>query len=119
MSQLILGTSWMFLIRVNCKIGIATVELVLRVYVFHEIIYFAMLYMNYPRCGDCAFSASFISECTLMLVPLLEKVLHKESVVVEEIKELELRSRRGNLFMTEIIVELGYSHRVMHLADFR
>ena len=54
-----------------------------------------------------------------MLVPLLEKVLHKESVVVEEIKELELRSRRGNLFMTEIIVELGYSHRVMHLADFR
>ena len=95
MSQLILGTSWMFLIRVNCKIGIATVELVLRVYVFHEIIYFAMLYMNYLRCGDCAFSASFISECTLMLVPLLEKVLHKESVVVEEIKEVELRSRRA------------------------
>ena len=30
-----------------------------------------------------------------MLVPLLEKVLHKESVVVEEIKELELRSRRA------------------------
>ena len=30
-----------------------------------------------------------------MLVPLLEKVLHKESVVVEEIKEVELRSRRA------------------------
>ena len=42
-----------------------------------------------------------------MLVPLLEKVLHKESVVVR------------NFFMTEIIIELGYSHRVMHLADFR
>ena len=77
-----------------------------------------MLYMNYLRCGDCAFSASFISECTLMLVPLLEKVLHKESVVVEEIKQVELRSRRAQ-FMTEIIIELGYSHRVMHLADFR
>ena len=23
-----------------------------------------MLYMNYPRCGDCAFSASFVKECT-------------------------------------------------------
>ena len=63
--------------------------------VTHVIIYFAMLYMNYPRCGDCGFSASFISECTLMLVPLLEKVLHKESVVVEEIKEVELRSLRA------------------------
>ena len=92
MSQL--GTSWMFLIRVNCKIAIATVELVLRVIVFHVITYFAMLYMNYPRCGHCAFLANFISECTLMLVPLLEKVLHKESVVVEEIKEVKLRSRR-------------------------
>ena len=93
MSQL--GTSWMFLIRVNCKIAITTVELVLRVIVFHVITYFAMLYMNYPRCGHCAFLASFISECTLMLVPLLEKVLHKESVVVEEIKEVKLRSRRA------------------------
>ena len=24
----------------------------------------AMLYMNYPRSGDCAFSASFVRECT-------------------------------------------------------
>ena len=23
-----------------------------------------MLYMNYPPCGDCAFSASFEKECT-------------------------------------------------------
>ena len=22
-----------------------------------------MLYMNYPRCGDCVFSASFVKEC--------------------------------------------------------
>ena len=35
---------------------------------------------------------------------------HKESIVVEKIKEVGLRSRRGKLFMTEIIVELGYSH---------
>ena len=31
-------------------------------YVF--LIYVATLYMNYPRCGDCAFSASFVRECT-------------------------------------------------------
>ena len=24
----------------------------------------AMLYMSYPRCGDCAFSASLVRECT-------------------------------------------------------
>ena len=32
--------------------------------------------------------------------------VHKESVVVEEIKEVELRSGRAQLFMTEIIIEL-------------
>ena len=31
-------------------------------YVF--LVYVATLYMNYPRCGDCAFSASFVRECT-------------------------------------------------------
>ena len=28
------------------------------------LVYVAMLYMNYPRCGDCAFSANFLRECT-------------------------------------------------------
>ena len=40
----------------------------------------------------------------------VELTVHKESVVVEKIKEVELRSRRTQLFMTEIIIELGYSH---------
>ena len=31
-------------------------------YVF--LVYVAMLYMNYLRCGDCAFSASFVRQCT-------------------------------------------------------
>ena len=48
----------------------------------------------------------------------VEFTVNKESVVAEEIKEVvELRSRRAQLFMTEIIIELGYSHAVMHLAD--
>ena len=36
--------------------------------------------------------------------------VHKESVVVAKIKEVELRSRRAQLFMTKIIIELGYRH---------
>ena len=40
----------------------------------------------------------------------VELTVHKESVVVAKIKEVELRSRRAQLFMTKIIIELGYSH---------
>ena len=58
--------------------------------------YVAMLYMNYPRCGYCAFSTSFVRECTDVSYVAgegVELTVHKESVVVEEIKEVELRSR--------------------------
>ena len=40
----------------------------------------------------------------------VELTVHKESVVVEKIKEVELRSRRAQLFMKKLIIELGYSH---------
>ena len=42
----------------------------------------------------------------------VELTVHKKSVVVDKIKEVELRSRRAQLFMTEIIIdhELGHSH---------
>ena len=40
----------------------------------------------------------------------VELTVHKESVVVEKIKEVELRSHRAQLFMAEIIIELGHSH---------
>ena len=46
----------------------------------------------------------------------VELTVHKESVVVEKIKEVELRSRRAQLFMTQIIIELVSA---MYLADFR
>ena len=94
---------------------------VLRVIVFSVIIYVVMLYMNYPRCRDCAFSASFIRKFTDVSYVAgegVELTVHKQSVVVEKIKEVELRSRRAQ-FITESIIELGYTHVVMHLADFR
>jgi len=37
----------------------------------------------------------------------VELTVHKESVVVEKIKEVELRSRRAQLF--KIVIECGYS----------
>ena len=40
----------------------------------------------------------------------VELTVHKGSVLVEKIKDVELRSRYAQLFMTEIIIELGYSH---------
>ena len=57
--------------------------------------------MNYPRCGDCAFSASFVKECTDVsyVAEGVELTVHKESVVVEEIKEVELRSRCEQIYL--------------------
>ena len=46
------------------KVGVFTLTFVLHVNVFHVIIYFAVMYMNYPQCGDCALSASFVKECS-------------------------------------------------------
>ena len=40
----------------------------------------------------------------------VELTVYKESVVVKKAKEVGLRSRREQLFVTEIIIELGYSH---------
>ena len=83
-------------------------------YVF--LVYVAIMYMNYPRCWDCEFLASFIRECTVLVIVYsyvavegVELTVHKESVVAEKIKEVELRSRRAQLFMTEIVIEFGYS----------
>ena len=55
-----------------------------------------MLYMNYPRYGDRAFSARFVREGTddsYVAGEGVELTVHKDSVFVEEIKEVELRSR--------------------------
>ena len=81
-------------------------------YVF--LVYVAMLYMNYPRCGDCAFSASFVRECTdvsHLAGEGVELTVHKESVVVEEIKEVELRSRRAQFIYDRNYNRIGLQPR--------
>ena len=55
------------------------------------------------RC--CAFSASFVGECTgFSHVAGVKLTVHMESVVVEEIKEVQLRSRRA-----QFIYERNYN----------
>ena len=93
--NVVIGVIIIALLIVFCgKVGVFILIFVLRVVVFHVIIFAAMLYMNYPRCGDCAFSASFVRECTDVSYFTGELNVLKESVVVEEIKEVQLRSRR-------------------------
>ena len=49
-------------------------------------------------CGDCAFSASFVRESTDVSHVAgegVELTVHKESVVIEEIKKVELKYRRA------------------------
>ena len=69
-------------------------------------------------CGDCAFSASFVRECTDVNYVAREGVeltVQKESVFVEEIKKVGLRFRRA-----QFIYDRNYNRNaVMHLADFR
>ena len=56
-------------------------------------------------CGDCAFSASFLREFTDVSQVAgegVELTVHKESVVIEEIKEVELRSRCAQFIYNRI-----------------
>ena len=68
--------------------------------VFHVIVYIVMRYMYDARRRDFALSASFalrvsfdVSEVTTRKGN--ESIVQKENCLVEEIKEVKLRSRRG------------------------
>ena len=61
-------------------------------------------------CGYCAFSANFVRECTDVSHVAgegVELTVHKESVVVEEIQEVEMRSRRA-----QFIYDRNYNRNV-------
>ena len=68
-----------------------------------------MFYMNYPRCGDCAYSdISFIRECTdardvsYVTGEGVELTVHNKSVVVEEIKKVDVWSRRAQFILDKL-----------------
>ena len=74
-------------------------------------------FMNYPPCGDWAFSASFVRKCTDVSYVAgegVELIVHKESVVIEG----------GGTDISSCAIYLWQKlwskwHAVMHLADFR
>ena len=72
---------------------------VLGVVFFHLIVYIVTRYMSDALRRDFALSASFVLECfdgsEVTTREGNELVVQKENCVVEEIKEVELRSRRG------------------------
>ena len=69
-------------------------------------------------CGDFAIPASFVKECTdasYVAGEGLGLTGHKESVAIEEIKELEFISRRA-----QFIYDRNYNRNaVIQQADFR
>ena len=72
---------------------------VLRVVFFHLIVYIVTRYMYDALRRDFALSASFVLECfddsEVKTREGNELVVEKENCIVEEIKEVELRFRRG------------------------
>ena len=81
------------------RVTVNVLVFVLRVVFFHIIVYIVTRYMYDAVRRDFALSASFVLECfdgsEVTTREGNELVVQKENCVVEEIKEVELRSRRG------------------------
>ena len=80
------------------RVTVNVLVFVLRVVFFHLIVYIVTRYMYDAVRRDFALSASFVLECfdgsEVTTREGNELVVQKENCVVEEIKEVELRSRR-------------------------
>ena len=92
---------------------------VLRFVLFHLIVYIAKRYAYYAGRRDFAVSASFVLECfdgsEVTTRKGNELVVEKENCVVEEIKEVELRSRRGKFIYNGTYNSLGLN-KVSHFS---
>ena len=81
------------------RVTVNALVFVLRVVFFHLIVYIETRYMYDAVRRDFALSASFVLECfdgsEVTTREGNELVVQKENCVVEELKEVELRSRRG------------------------
>ena len=97
--------------------------------VFHLLVYIVTRYMYDAVRRDFALSASFVLECfdgsEVTTREGNELVVQKENCVMEEIKEVELRSRRGKFINNRTYNSVGLnkvSHfldAIVHLADYR
>ena len=92
---------------------------VLRFVLFHLILYIANRYMYDAGCPDFAVSASFVLECfdgsEVTTRKGNEVVIENENCIVEEIKEVELRSRLGK-FIYNRTYNSGGLNNVRHFS---
>ena len=90
----------LFIISISLsRVTVNVLVFVLRVVFFHLIVYIVTRYLYDAVRRDFALSASFVLECfdgsEVTTREGNELVVQGENCVVEEIKEVELRSRRG------------------------
>ena len=99
------------------RVTVNVLVFVLRVVFFHLIVYIVTRYMYDAVRRDFALSASFVSECSddseLTTREGNDLVVQKENCVVEEIKEAELRSRRGKFIYNRTCNSVGLN-KVSH-----
>ena len=111
------------------RVTVNVLVFVLRVVFFHLIVYVVTRYMYDAVRRDFALSASFVLECfdgsEVTTREGNELVVQKENCVVEEIKEVELRSRRGKFIYNRTYNPVGlkmvshFSRCGRAIADYR
>ena len=101
------------------RVTVNVLVFVLRVVFFHLIVYIVTRYMYDAVRRDFALSASFVLERfdggEVTTREGNELVVQKENCVVEEIKEVELRSRRGKFIYNRTYNSVGLN-KVSHLS---
>ena len=93
------------------RVTVNVLVFVFRLAFFHLIVYIVTRYMYDTVRPDFALSASFVLECfdgsEVTTREGNELVVQKENCVVEEIKEVELRSRRGKCIYNRTYNSVG------------
>ena len=107
----------LFIISILLSVSRVTVNVlvfVLRVVFFHIIVYIVTRYMYDAVRRDFALSARFVLECSdgseVTTRGGNELVVQKENCVVEEITEVELRSRRGRFIYNRTYNSVGLNN---------
>ena len=96
------------------RVTVNVLVFVLRVVFFHIIVYIVTRYMYDAVRRDFALSASSVLECSdgseVTTREGNELVVQKENCVVEEITEVELRSRRGRFIYNRTYNSVGLNN---------
>ena len=112
----------LFIISISfSRVTVNVLVFVLRVVFFHLIVYIVTPYMYDAVCRDFALSASFVLECfdgsEVTTREGNELVVQKENSVVEEIKEVELRSRNGKFTYNRTYIGLNQVSKLHFRQD--